>query len=282
MSESIVFFNGEFLNKSNIKLSPEDRGFLFGDGVYEVIKSYNGRMFEFNSHLKRLSRSLNGLDIQFEQLNEIESICHRLIKDNDLSDSDGAIYIQVTRGAAKRKHAFPDPQVLPTVYMMANPCPSTLKEQERGVKILIEPDIRWARCDIKSIALVPNVLATQKANQSDAYETVFIRDGAITEGASSNFFALINSVLYTYPESHYILSGITRKVMLEVCQDIGVQVKEYPVLESQLEQATEMFVVSTINEIIPAVQYNENLVGGGTPGPLARKLQKAFRNRTLT
>ncbi len=281
MSESILFFNGEFLNKSDINLSPEDRGFLFGDGVYEVIKSYHGKMFEFDSHLKRLSRSLNGLEIQFDQLDEIRSICQKLIKDNGLSDSDGAIYLQITRGAAKRKHAFPDPNVLPTVYMMANPCPSTLKEQAKGVKILIEPEIRWARCDIKSIALVPNVLASQKATEQNAFETVFVRDGAITEGASSNFFALIDSVLYTYPESHYILSGITRKVMLEICRDIGVPVKEYPVLEPQLKQATEMFVVSTINEIIPAVQYNGKKVGDGVPGPLARKLQAAFKNRTL-
>ncbi len=280
MSESIVFYNGEFLDKRDIKISPEDRGFLFGDGVYEVIKSYSGKMFEFDSHLKRLSRSLSGLEIQFQQINEIKFICQKLIKDNSLSDSDGAIYIQITRGAAKRKHAFPDPEVPPTLYMMANLCPSTKKEQTQGVKILIEPDIRWARCDIKSIALVPNVLATQKATQYDAYETVFIRDGAITEGASSNFFALIGSVLYTYPVCHYILSGITRKVMLEICQDMGVQVKEYPVLESQLEQATEMFVVSTINEIIPVVQYNGKIVGDGIPGPLARKLQGAFKDRT--
>ncbi|MCK5163617.1 MAG: D-amino-acid transaminase [Desulfobacula sp.] len=279
MKNSMVFFNGDYLKKEDVRISPEDRGFLFGDGVYEVIKTYNGKMFEFEAHLSRLKNSLNGLEIQFEQFIELESICRNLLNKNELSDQDAAIYIEITRGVAKRSHCFPEEPVTPTVYMMANPCPSTRKEQEKGVKILFKPDIRWARCDIKSVALVPNVLATQQAKQKNAVETVFIRDGAVTEGASSNFFALLDNVLYTYPQSHYILSGITRKVVLELCPKIGIKVKEYPVLESHLDKADEMMIVSTINEIMPVIQYDDKKVGNATPGPVARKLQQALREK---
>jgi D-alanine transaminase len=279
MKDPIVFFCGDYLAKKDVRISPEDRGFLLGDGVYEVIKTYNGRLFEYDAHLSRLKRSLNGLEIRFDKFEELESICQRLLSDNELTRADAAIYLQITRGVAKRTHCFPVDPVRPTVYMMVNPCPSTLKYQEEGVKILFKPDIRWSRCDIKSVALVPNVLATQQAVENDALETVFIRDGAVTEGASSNFFAVFDNILYTHPESHHILSGITRKVVLELCSEIGIRVKEYPILDSRLEKADEMMVVSTINEIIPVIQYGDKKVGDKTPGPVTRKLQQAFRER---
>ncbi|NOX35013.1 MAG: D-amino-acid transaminase [Deltaproteobacteria bacterium] len=280
MKDQIVFFNGDYLEKEAVKISPEDRGFLFGDGVYEVIKTYQGKMFEFDAHLSRLERSLNGLEIQFEELDNLKSICHRLSCENKLDNQDAAIYIEITRGAARRTHCFPGKPVAPAIYMMINPCPSTKKEQGKGVKIIFRPDIRWARCDIKSVALVANVLATQKAVENDAAETVFIRDGAVTEGASSNFFAVFDDVLYTHPESHYILSGITRKVVLELCYEIGVRVKQYPILSSRLDTADEMMVVSTTKEIIPVIQYDDKKVGDGTPGPVARELQQAFDRAT--
>jgi D-alanine transaminase len=276
----IAYINLSYLNKKEIIINPEDRGFNFGDGAYEVIKTYHNVMFEFDAHLDRLKQSLNGLEIAFNRYDDIETICRTLLKKNQLEEEEASIYIQVTRGVAARKHAYPAKSVEPTLFIMVKPCPSTAKEQAEGVKILIEPDIRWARCNIKSISLIPNVMATEKANQNGAFETVFVRDGCITEGASSNFFALIDGILHTYPESNYILSGITRRVMIRICSTLNIEVKEVPVRESELDQATEMFVISTINEIIPVVQYGDKQVGEGRPGPVARRIQAAFADIT--
>jgi D-alanine transaminase len=267
------------MEKQAVRISPEDRGFLFGDGVYEVIKTYSGRLFECDAHLSRLKRSCDAFKLQFNEMNQLQPLFLQLLEKNDMTRLDAAIYLQITRGAADRTHYFPKEGVVPTIFIMVNPCPAKDKAQEKGIKILFKPDIRWARCDIKSVALVPNVLATQDAVEQGASETVFIRDGAVTEGASSNFFAVMDGTVYTHPKSHYILPGITRSVVIELCSKIGLKLVEYPVLESQLETADEMMIVSTTNEVMPVVKYDDKQVGEGIPGPVARKLQKAFKER---
>ncbi len=279
MESSIVFFNGKYLKKEDVRISPEDRGFLFGDGVYEVIKSYNGKLFEADAHLYRLKKSLKSLFIQFHDMDKIHPAAQHLLKENRLSDVPASVYLQITRGQARRTHAFPEKMAVPSFYMMVNPCAVYEKEQKEGVNIIFQPDIRWARCDIKSVALVPNVLASQQAVEQNAFEAVFIRDGAVTEGASSNFLAVINSEIYTYPQSHYILSGITRKFVLSLCQETGIRVNESPVFESQLDEAEEMMLTSTTDEVIPVVRYGGKKVGHGIPGPITRKLQQAFKEK---
>ena len=277
----MIYFNGEFIRKKDARVSPDDRGFIFSDGVYEVVKAYKGRLFQFDSHVRRLKRSLKGVRIEFDEIDQLESHCDFLAKLNSLEKKDFAVYMQITRGAAVRTHCFPEEKVSPTIYMKAFSCTSRMDEQEKGVKIILSEDIRSTKCDVKSVSLLPNVLATQEAKENDALETVFVRDGFITEGASSNFCAVFDNVLTTHPENRYILSGITRKVVLELCEMIGIEVHETPISEERLEQADEMMVLSTTDEITPVVRFNDTKVKDGNPGPVTRRLQQAFRQLVI-
>jgi D-alanine transaminase len=272
----LVYFNGRFMPKEDVCLSPDDRGFLFADGVYEVFRSYKGRLFRAESHLARMVRSLRELRVAGPDAETLGDIAGQLIQVNDLADGDAAVYIQVTRGAAPRRHAFPGPDVPPTVYAFAYPIQRSQERWDNGVKVILVPDIRWTRCDIKSIALLPSVLASQRAQEAGADEAVFVRDGAITEGAHTNFCAVFDGQVVTYPRTHYILPGITRQVVSELCRDLGIPFREYPVLESRLRQAGELMILGTITEIVPVVQVDDWPVGDGKPGPVTQSLQRAF------
>lgn len=273
----ITYFNNRFIPQEEIRISPDDRGFLFGDGVYEVIRTYHGKLFKIDEHLRRLERSLREIRIAGVDIETFKDIAEDLLTRNNLRSGDATVYIQVTRGAATRKHAFPDNHTSPTVYLSASPFNSSREKSETGVKITLVPDIRWARCDIKSIALLPNVLANQQAAEQGAHEAVFVRDGAVTEGSHSNFCAVFDGELVTYPKSNYILGGITRDVVLNLCRELGIPVREFPVLEKELRHADELMLLSTGSEVMPVVQVDDWLVGDGSPGPITRKLQKAFR-----
>jgi len=275
----ISYFNNRFLPKEEIRISPDDRGFLFGDGVYEVIRSYGGRLFQADAHIKRLERSLRELQINGIDTGNLPGIAEELLKRNNLTN-DATIYIQITRGVAPRKHAFPDAAIPPTIYAFASAFQPPRQQAEAGVKVILVPDIRWARCDIKSVALLPNVLASQQAKASGAEEALFVRDGAVTEGSHSNFCAVIDSELRTFPESHYILAGITRQVVLNLCRALGIPFREFPVFESELYKADELMIVSTTNEVMPVVHVNDWKVADGKPGSVTLKLQKAFREFT--
>lgn len=275
----IVYFNGQMMPRDEVRISPEDRGFVFGDGVYEVIRVYAGKLFEADAHLKRLARSLRELRIGFDGVDRLEGISHRLLVENGLETGDAAVYIQITRGTATRKHAFPPADTPPTVYVSAYAFDPPKKEWEQGVKIILVPDIRWTRCDIKSVALLPNVLAAQQAAEAGAKEAVFIRDGAVTEGAHTNFAAVFDGEVRTAPYSNLILPGTTRNVAIPLCRDIGIPVREFPILQHELKSADEAMIWGTTTEVMPVVQIDDAPVGDGTAGPVTRRLQEAFAGR---
>jgi D-alanine transaminase len=273
----IVYFNKRFIPKEDVNISPDDRGFLFADGAYEVIRSYNGKLFRAEDHVERMKRSLRELRINGAETEDFQGIAQKLIQDNGLENTDASVYIQVTRGAAPRKHTFPETPVPPTVYVAASPFDPPEDKWKNGVKVILVPDIRWTRCDIKSVALVPNVLACQQAKEQGAGEAVFVRDGVITEATHSNFCAVFDGELCTFPESNYILSGVTRKVVLELCKSLNIPVKEFPIFEKDLENADECMILGTITEVMPVVQIGDRKVGDGKPGPVTIKLQNALR-----
>lgn len=273
----IVYFNGRLVPKEDVRISPDDRGFLLADGAYEVILSYDGRLFKAEEHLKRLERSLRELRIERADVGSLKDAAERLIQVNDLENGDASLYIQITRGAAVRTHAFPGSETAPTVYAAASPFKRPREKCEHGIKVILVPDIRWTRCDIKSVALLPNVLVSQQAKEAGAAEAIFVRDGAVTEGAHTNFCAVFDGQLITYPKSHYILGGITREIVLGLCGELGIPFEEFPILESQLREADELMIVGTTTEIMPVVQVDGWQVGDGKPGPVTRRLQQAFR-----
>ena len=272
----IVYFNGNFLPKEEVHLSPDDRGFLFGDGIYEVIFIYNGKLFKAKEHFKRLARNLKETRINFHDTEKLEGVAERLIKDNKIENAGAMIYIQITRGVALRKHSFPGKEVTPTVYACILEVILPKEKIANGVKIILVPDIRWKRCDIKSISLLPNVLANQQAVVNGAEDAVFIRDGVITEGSHNSFCAVFDGVLYTHPKDNRILPGITREIILELCGKNNIPVREVPILEKELKKADECMLTGTGCEVIPVVAVDNWQVGDGKPGPITKRLHAAF------
>lgn len=275
----IVFFNGRFLPKDEVRISPDDRGFLFADGAYEVIRIYAGRLFMMEEHLDRLRYSLGELRITLprQQIEDLARIAGELIRLNDLALGEATIYIQVTRGEAPRKHAFPSGPTQPTLYVMASPFHPPLEKWELGVGVILVPDVRWARCDIKSLMLAANVLANQAAKERGAEEAIFVRDGIITEGTHTNVCAVFDGQLVTHPATNQILAGITRGLVLELCSRIGIPSRQAPIPVSDLPSAGELLLLGTTTQITPVVQVDGRPVAGGRPGPVTRRLQEAFQ-----
>jgi D-alanine transaminase len=274
----IVYLNGQYIPREQASIDVDDRGFLFADGVYEVIHSYEGHLFQMDAHLQRMEHGLRSLRIALDNVQAMREVVERLIVENGLASGEASVYIQITRGSAPRTHAFPPAGTPPTVYAAATRYVPQRDQAEEGMAAILLPDPRWARCDIKSVALLPNVLARQRAIEAGVADAVFVRDGVALEGTSSNFFGVFNSEVVTAPKTNYILPGITRKVVIELCADIGVPVHEAPILEHQLGEAEELFLASTILEIRPIVQLDGCPVGTGTPGPVTRRIQQAFRD----
>ena len=276
----IVYFNTQYLPRTTVKISPDDRGFLFADGVYEVIRAYKGRLFRMDLHLKRLARSLRELKINGPSMERIAEISDALIQRNNLKDADAAIYIQITRGAAPRKHAFPKSAPSPTVYLNAFTVQPPVEAWEKGAKAITAPDIRWTRCDIKSVSLLPNVLASQAAAEAGAEDAIFIRDGFVTEGSHTNVCAVFKGRLQTHPKNNYILPGVTREVVLSLCADLNIPVSQTPISANSLPRADELMLLGTSTEVMPIVQLDNRRVSNGKPGPITRKLQEAFWRQT--
>ena len=272
-----VYLNGQFLPKDQARISPDDRAFLFADGAYEVVRAYRGHLFRAKEHWDRFDYSLKALRIPAPANTDFSAIASELLKRNNLADSEATVYLQVSRGAAPRKHSFPS-EMTPTVYAFTAPFTNPVEKWTTGVKVITLPDQRWARCDIKSVSLLPNVLANQQAQEAGAHEAVLIRDGYAMEGSLSNFAAVLDGVLHTAPRTNYILPGISRLVALALCSALEIPVKEFPVAEADLKCAQEAMLFGTTNEVMPVVQINDRKLGDGQPGPLTRKLQQAFRN----
>jgi len=271
-----VYFNGKFIPKEDVKISPDDRGFLFGDGVYEVVRWYEGFFFDIESHVTRLKRSLRELRINWNGPDNFPSFAAELIKLNKLENQPAMVYLEVTRGAAKRTHAFPSPDVEPTVYAFANSFVPDTESKENGIKVMLKEDIRWSRCDIKSVALLANTISFQEAHENGSKECIFVRNGLITEGSRSNIFFVIDGTLYTHPESNHILSGVTRKNVLRIAQEAGLRIREEALLENRLRFVQEAFIANTSAEVTPVTVIGGNTLGEGLPGPVTRLLSEKF------
>src|SRR5262245_59848049 len=273
----IVHLNGAFVPQQDARISIDDRGFLFADGVYEVARIYDGHIFLLERHLHRLRYGLGELQIRPDITGEIPSIAAQLLDHNQLHTGDATLYIQITRGTAPRAHAFPPPDTEPTVLVASKPFqnqPAAYWEQ--GVTAVTVPDTRWSSCDIKSIDLLPNVLANQKAKEAGAFEALFVRDGAIIEGSHSNLFGVLDNELITYASSGYILTGITRLLVLEKAAELGIPAREAPIPVARLDQVQELFLSGTTTEIMPIVRVDGRSVADGKPGPITRRLRGLY------
>jgi len=274
MSETI-YLNGIFVSKNEAVISPEDRGFNFADGIYEVIKYYGGNPFRYADHMERLKRSLHEVAIAFDGCDELELVFQELLEKNGLGGQDAGVYLQISRGSQTRIHRFPE-KIEPTVYATVFPFASKWDQLNNGVKVITTEDIRWLRCDIKSISLLPNVMAAQKAYLQNAVEAIFIRNGIVTEGSHSSFLAVKDGTVYTHPDSNLILPGITKKVIREICNENNIPMLEESFPASELANMDEMMIVGTGSEVSPVVQIDDMQVGNGKPGLLTSFIEDKF------
>jgi D-alanine transaminase len=268
------------MSRDRASISPDDRGFYFADGVYEVIKYYKGKPFCYTEHINRLRNSLSGVSISYSKTDELSGICMALIEANQLKDKHAAVYIQITRGVAVRTHRFPADEVKPTIYISTFSMPPFLDEMRNGVGVVTREDIRWLRCDIKSIALLPNTLLFEESAQQGAFECVLVRNGFVTEATHSNILAVKKGIVYTHPDSNLILPGITKSVVFNLCKELDIQVVEKPIPADEIRDFEECFITGTGSEIVPVVRIDDMIIGNGTPGPVSRLLQKEFFRMT--
>lgn len=272
----LVYLNGEFLPPERAMVSVFDRGFIFGDGVYEVMPVFGGRLFRLAHHLGRLERSLAEIRLSNPLTRpEWEGIFARLIK--ECAADDQSIYLQVTRGVAPRDHAFPA-ATHPTVFAYAQPAKyPTADVLAQGIAVVTESDNRWLRCDIKATALLPNALLRQQAIERGAVEAILVRDGWVTEGAASNVFVVRNGTIFTPPNGPFILPGITRDLALELAISNRLPAREEPIPEASLFDADEIWLTSSMREILPVTRLNDRPVGTGRPGPMHARLLALYQ-----
>lgn len=272
-----VYLNGRYLPREEALLPADDRGFIFGDGLYEVTPFYQGRPFRMQAHLDRMMRGFCELRITPPSV-DLVAVQEELMARNGLANEAMAIvYLQVTRGVAPRTHTFPDPEVPPTVYAWARPFARPTREAwEAGYAAITVPDRRWARADLKTIQLLPNVMAQQEAREQGASDALFVRDGLALEGGQTNLFVVSAGTLLTHPASNQILHGISRNAVLELARELGIPVRERPIPAGELAHASEVFFTGTTAEIRPTVRLDGRPVGDGKVGPVARRLHEAF------
>ncbi|WP_273126151.1 D-amino-acid transaminase [Metabacillus sp. HB246100] len=271
----MIIYNNSIIERDSINIDLEDRGYQFGDGVYEVIRVYNGKLFTAEEHLKRFVKSANEIKINVPyQVGEMQEKINELIHTTSLST--GIVYLQLTRGVSKRNHAFPSPPCEPVYIAYTKELALPIVPMKSGVTTITVEDIRWLRCDIKSLNLLPNILAKQEAVDSNSFEAIQHRGTIVTEGSSSNVWMIKNQVLYTHPANHYILNGITRQVLLSICKKTGFVVEEKPFTIEDMVKADEVFLTGTTTEIMPVIQINKQVIGNGDPGTLTRQLQQLF------
>lgn len=269
----IVYLNGKFLPIEEANISVLDRGFIFADGVYEVIPAYGGQLFRLPEHLQRLENSLTSIKLanplsQQQWVKTLETVVAKNTGENQ------SVYLQVTRGPAQRNHNFPE-QIVPTVFVMSEelkPLPPST-----GVKAITCNDTRWQNCDIKSIALLANILLRRQAVEVGAAEAILIRDGYVMEGAASNVFVVIDGIAITPPKSQFILPGITRDLIIEAMQTAKLPCQEADISIEQLESATEIWVTSSTREILPVIQLDKKIVGTGKPGAVWSQVYKIYQ-----
>lgn len=279
----IIYLNGKFLPIDQAFVPVLDRGFIFGDGIYEVIPVYSRHAFRLSEHLRRLQNSLDGIRLANPHSDaEWVDLLGQLIEANPTEDQ--YIYLHITRGVAKRDHAFPKDAV-PTVFMMSNPLVTPPRDlYENGVGAVSAVDNRWDRCDIKAIALLPNILLRQLAIDAGAVETILFRDGILTEGAASNIFAVENGVILAPPKDNHMLPGITYDLILELAAANGIPLEVGQFAEARIRHADELWLTSSTKEVLPITVLDGKPVGSGKPGALFWKmhaLYQEYKNRVM-
>lgn len=276
MKEPIAFLNGEFVELADAKVSVLDRGFIFGDGVYEFVPVYGKRLFRLDEHLDRLQNSLDAvrIDNPYPE-SEWKKFLSQMVMKHTAPDQ--TIYLQVTRGVAPRDHAFPT-NVRPTVFMMSSPL-KAIDEAAfmKGIAAITLDDIRWQYCNIKAISLLPNILLRQTAIDEGAQEAILVRDGEVTEGAASNVFMVRHGVIKTPPKSARLLPGITRDLVVDLAIANGMQCEESNFSRTELQAADEIWITSSSKEILPVVTLNDEPVGDGTPGAVTRQMYQVYQ-----
>ncbi|WP_456374538.1 D-amino acid aminotransferase [Thiolapillus sp.] len=272
----LLYLNGEYIAEDQARVSVMDRGFLFGDGVYEVIPAYAGLPFRLEEHLQRLNQSLAAIHMASPLDNaQWSEILHRLLQQRGSEDQQ--IYLQITRGAyGKRLHAIPE-EVQPTIMAMASPInrrdPQLVKQ---GMSVITLEDIRWQRCDIKAITLLANILAQNQAREEGAHEAILVRDGLANEGTASNLFMVRDGLIITPPKSTHLLPGITRDLVLELAADAGLPYAEASISVEELENADELWITSSTKEVMPVTCLNGKPVANGHPGPMWEKMDALY------
>ncbi|MCO4330533.1 D-amino-acid transaminase [Staphylococcus hyicus] len=270
-----VLLNESFVEEQDAKIAYNDRGYNFGDGIYEYVRIYDNKLFTAKEHFERLLRSASeiGLDLN-HTVESLITLVREFAQVNQVTN--GGVYIQVTRGAAPRDHAFPTPSVEPVLTGFVKSYDRPYKALEEGVSVVTTEDIRWLRCDIKSLNLLGNVLAKEYATKYNAEEAIQHRGEIVTEGASSNVYAIKDGVVYTHPANNFILNGITRRVIQWVCEDENIEFNEEPFTIDFLKSADEVIISSTSVEVMPVVLIDGEPVSDGRVGRITRQLQKGF------
>lgn len=273
-----VYLNGQYVDDRDAWVSIDDRGFLFGDGVYEVVHIYQQRPFEWERHMARLERSLIGIGMHMVNAEELAAVRDRLLRGTE--SPEAALYIQITRGTQKRSHAPPAPGTIePTVLMWVRPVdPIPSDTVRQGVRMITVPDDRWAKVWIKTIGLLPNVLAKGRALERGAFDAIFVRDGMVTEATSANVFRVKDGVLFTAPVTNYILPGVTRAVVIELARLHGYPVVEEPFSVDALYEADEVFLTGTLTEVLPVTEIDGHSIGAEA-GPIALRLLELLHER---
>jgi len=276
----LAYLNGQYLPRSAAMIPVEDRGFVFGDGVYEVWRVINGQLFEHERHLARLAFGLSELRIappDIMRADVVQEVADRLLRESKLGDGEATLYLEITRGAAPRTHAFPPAGTPPTVYATVNVFKPQDELRARGASAITMRDVRWLRCDIKTIQLLPNVMAKQAAVERGAMDALMIREGVVTEGSHANVLGVIDGVIRTHPTNHLILPGITRALVLDMARELGISVLEQAFSERDLSRLEELFLAGTTADVMPIVRLDDKPIGSGTPGPIATRLFTMLR-----
>lgn len=271
----IILTQSSFTHKDSLKYPFEERGLQFGDGIYEVIRIYHGAYYLLEAHIDRLFRSAEAVRIQLPyNKEELTNLLIELLKKNNMT-KDGKVYMQVTRGSAPRDHVFPT-NVMPNIYAYLQDQSRNLTGMENGVQAITHQDIRWDNCYIKSLNLLPNVMAKQIAKENNSYEAILHKNGTVTECSSSNVYLVKDGKIFTHPATNNILHGCVRMAIERFTKEMNIPFIEEAFLVKDISQADEMFISSSTSEITPIVKVDNTQIGDGKPGPITRRLQKAY------
>jgi len=273
----MLYVDGKWVAAGEASVDPEDRGYNFGDGVYEVVRIYKGKLFQWDAHIERMARSAKEIQMKMPwSAQELLDIAKQLMEKNNITEQDDAtLYMQVSRGASPRLHDIPG-EVKPVLMGFARKKDRPLSDQQKGLKAGLVEDIRWLRCDIKSISLLGAVMVKQYAKDAGQQDAILHRDGIVTECSAANLFAVKNGEMYTHPANNLILKGITRDVVIELARKNGITVHETPFDTTFLQQADELFLTSTTAEVMPLISVDGHAIADGRIGSVTKKLQALF------